>query len=185
MRVQDILLTNNWFNYEDYYSAVAKRGYKTFAEIGVWKGHSISFLAKKVLDQEVSIYAVDLFEDTTDSAFSGQPHITNEIPFIREVYNANLQMAAVRDKIIDIKSTSWEAARCFNDEYFDFVFIDADHSYECVKKDIEAWIPKVRKGGVLAGDDFRHKGVCRAVREFFGDNFTRYRPNVWEFTKQT
>lgn len=49
---------------------------------------------------------------------------------------------------------SENASSFFNDESFDFVYIDANHSYEYVKKDIELWYPKVRKGGILSGHDY-------------------------------
>ena len=53
----------------------------------------------------------------------------------------------------------------------DFVFIDADHSYKGCKADLEAWLPKLKPGGLLAGHDFDNPeypefGVATAVREF-------------------
>jgi len=57
------------------------------------------------------------------------------------------------------------------DGLLDFVYIDADHSYEGVRRDLGAWFGKVREGGVLAGHDYEHPqfpGVQRAVDEFFG-----------------
>ena len=68
-----------------------------------------------------------------------------------------------------------EAAKNFPDEYFDLIYIDADHSYEGVKKDLEAWWPKVKKGRFFTGDDYSHQhapvnglkfGVIQAVDEF-------------------
>ena len=52
----------------------------------------------------------------------------------------------------------------------DFVFIDANHSYESVGQDIELWSPLVRPGGLLSGHDYggAYKGVKRAVDEAFG-----------------
>jgi methyltransferase family protein len=35
----------------------------------------------------------------------------------------------------------------------DFLFIDADHSYEAVKMDWKEWFPKVQKGGYVALHD--------------------------------
>ena len=49
---------------------------------------------------------------------------------------------------------SIEAVDSFSDESLDFVFIDANHKYEYVKADLEAWYPKVRQGGIIAGDDY-------------------------------
>ena len=184
MKIDNILKTNNWFNYSKYYDEVSTRNYSKIAEVGVWKGHSISHLAKLLKGtKDLEIFAIDLFEQTNDSAFLKNKNIMKEVPFVTDVYNKNLKLAGVRDIITDIKSFSWEAAKRFDDEYFDFVFIDADHSYECVKKDIEAWLPKVRVGGVMAGDDFGHHGVRKAVKEVFGNNFKVYSPSVWEVTK--
>jgi len=64
---------------------------------------------------------------------------------------------------------SVKAARCFDDGELDFVFIDADHSYQATKSDITAWWPKLRPGGLLIGHDYnpdRFPGVCRAIDEF-------------------
>ena len=58
----------------------------------------------------------------------------------------------------------------FADEFFDFVFIDAEHSYKAVSKDVDMWYPKVKQGGLLCGHDWDHKRygafVKRAVDEF-------------------
>ncbi len=57
------------------------------------------------------------------------------------------------------------------DQSLDFVFLDASHTYEDVKNDICLWLPKVRYGGVLAGDDYTDKfsdGVVKAVDEQLG-----------------
>ena len=69
-----------------------------------------------------------------------------------------------------IQSASWDAASQFDDASIDFVFIDADHIYEHVKKDILAWLPKVKPGGIIAGHDYNppHE-VKRAADEIFGD----------------
>ncbi len=68
----------------------------------------------------------------------------------------------------------------------DFAFIDADHSYEGCRADIEAWWPKICLGGFIGGHDYANHdfpefGVTRAVDEFasamgcsleLGENFT-------------
>jgi hypothetical protein len=71
--------------------------------------------------------------------------------------------------------TSEEAAKEFDDNKIDYVYIDSIHSYEEEKKDISFWFPKVRPGGILGGHDYAmgsHKGdvgylgLMRAVNEF-------------------
>ncbi len=49
--------------------------------------------------------------------------------------------------------SSLDAAKLLPNE-LDLVYIDADHGYQAVKDDIEAWWPKIRKGGILCGHDF-------------------------------
>jgi predicted O-methyltransferase YrrM len=67
--------------------------------------------------------------------------------------------------------SSREASALYADCIFDFIFIDADHSYEAVQKDIVWWLPKVRIGGLMMGHDYggRQHGVKRAVDEQFTD----------------
>jgi predicted O-methyltransferase YrrM len=76
-----------------------------------------------------------------------------------------------------IKASSQVASSFFPDNYFDFVYIDADHSYHAVCNDIECWWPKCKDGGMFAGHDYMdefidrdgelHKyGVKQAVDEF-------------------
>lgn len=91
-------------------------------------------------------------------------------------------------KAVVLKLPSVVAAHQINDGSMDFVFLDADHSYEGVRDDIAAWLPKVRKGGWLGGHDYANdmpeydfSGVKRAVDEAFpegvelDDNFTWFR----------
>ena len=64
---------------------------------------------------------------------------------------------------------STSAAAQFADNSLAFVYLDANHYYEYVKQDLEAFYPKVMVGGMLAGHDFAQGfdyGVIRAVTEF-------------------
>jgi len=84
--------------------------------------------------------------------------------------------AFVRDRVASefgdraevVRAASLDAAKAVADESLDFVFIDADHRYEAVAADIQAWQPKVRKGGVIAGHDYgpQWPGVAKAVKRY-------------------
>ncbi len=64
---------------------------------------------------------------------------------------------------------SFDRAKDFEDGSIDFLFIDANHTYEYVIRDLQAFLPKMKKGGVISGHDHndQHPGVIRACREFF------------------
>ena len=48
----------------------------------------------------------------------------------------------------------------------DFVYIDGDHRYHAVKKDLENYWPRVKLGGLFAGHDYGNRNVHKAVHEF-------------------
>ena len=115
-------------------------------------------------------------------------------PANRRRYYRNLCVEFLENPVVKLcKMSSKEAASIFADNEFDYVYLDACHSYEAVKQDIELWWPKVITGGILAGHDYTDeestrspveykKGVIRAVDEFRGDRkflVTRERWPSW------
>lgn len=66
-----------------------------------------------------------------------------------------------------VHAKSVEAAATYAEQSVDVVYIDADHEYESVSADIDAWLPKVRSGGFIGGHDYHDGflGVRRAVDE--------------------
>jgi len=167
------LNTENYFNYQLFYDMVAAKNYKTLVELGVWKGHSICYLADKLRNKDVNIYAVDLWDETYK--YDDDPHLKYQKPHLYDIWKENVKDANLDGKIKDIKSITWEAASKFEDNSVDFVFIDADHEYSSVIKDIDAWLPKIKIGGMLAGHDyFNPCRVKEAVDEKFGSKVKTY-----------
>jgi hypothetical protein len=69
-----------------------------------------------------------------------------------------------------IRGTSKSMAKIW-EEPVDFVFIDAEHTYEAVVSDVIAWLPHVKVGGLITGHDYKHEnfpGVTQAVNDVFG-----------------
>lgn len=86
----------------------------------------------------------------------------------RILFGGVLSAFAPRLSLLDLPSI--EAAALVPDGSLDFAFIDADHRYEHVRADIQAWRPKIRPGGFLTGHDYHRKrfaGVVQAVNEAF------------------
>lgn len=78
------------------------------------------------------------------------------------------------DKSVILRGISWEMAKHVPDESLDCVYIDCCHEYGCVKNDLAAWVPRVKKGGIVAGHDVANNmyGVKQAVDEFTGGKWT-------------
>ncbi len=80
-------------------------------------------------------------------------------------------LAKHNNEIEFIRKTSEEASKEIPNN-LDFVYIDGSHDYEDIKRDIELYYVKIKKGGILGGHDFwaDQIGVCRAVLEFTDKN---------------
>ena len=50
-----------------------------------------------------------------------------------------------------VQNSTTEAARLFPEEHFDWLYLDATHTYAAAKRDLELWYPKVRVGGLVSG----------------------------------
>lgn len=151
-----------FFNFPEFYDKVAARvnDGDTLAEVGVWFGRSVIYLAQacKRAGKRVKIYAVDTFKGE-DAAI-----VARHNGSVRRAFEANLQRCGVADMIEVVESDSAAAAALVPDGLA-FAFIDAAHDYESVKRDLAAWIPKVKPGGMIAGHDSQHEPVMRAVIE--------------------
>ena len=135
------------------------------AEIGVGGGaNALSIL--ELLDIK-RLYLIDQYLPYRGLKYHGVwPENTNPKE-IKE--NAIKYLAQYNDKIVWIFKLSEDAVNDI-DELLDFVYIDGNHRYEYVKKDIELYLPIIKKGGLICGHDFKHEGgVTQAVREMFTD----------------
>lgn len=70
-----------------------------------------------------------------------------------QVFLANLKIFDLEDAVMPVRGVSVEAAAQFKDGSLDGVFLDGSHIYEDVLSDIDAYLPKLREGGILFGHD--------------------------------
>jgi len=78
------------------------------------------------------------------------------------------------------RGPSDRVAEEFPDNYFDWVYVDGDHRYESVLRDLELYHRKLKSGSIVAGDDYTKAagqwwgdGVIRAVGEVVRRGCTR------------
>jgi predicted O-methyltransferase YrrM len=140
----------------------------TLVEVGVWCGRSVIGLAQMLKDYRkpfVTVYAVDAFKNTEGLTEDMRTFIASQGGSIRPIFEQNCRLAHVDDQVRTLEGDSAECASHFIDGELDMVFIDADHRFEYVARDIKSWQPKLRRGGVLAGHDYADESVARAVQE--------------------
>ena len=118
-------------------------GYVKCVEIGVYKGAFSEILLRTC--PSIHLHSVDLWVD-----MEGKP--MDEI-----MEECRVLLTPYADRSEMVKADSLTASSMFEDNSLDFVYIDADHTYEATMADIMAWIPKVKVGGVLAGHDYTTK----------------------------
>ena len=157
-----------WFKFGRIYEAAiaAADGGAVFVEVGSWKGRSAYFMASRIRDsgKQIRFYCVDHWLGSDEDEHARDPAV-----IAGRLYETFLRnVAPVREFLTPLRMTSLDAARLFPDGSCDLVMIDASHDYESVRADIAAWWPKIKRGGVLAGDDYCWPGVERAVQEAFG-----------------
>lgn len=128
---------------------------KDVVEIGSWKGRSTKTLLESC---KGTVYAVDHWNGTTTD-------ISGDLAKAEDVFKEFMENVGSYQNLKIIKSSSVTAAESFNGKKVDMVFIDAGHTYEECKEDIEAWLPKCTK--FISGHDYSYDSVKRAVDEKF------------------
>jgi len=169
-----------WFDFDTIYREANDRfNDALFCEVGSFQGRSACYFAEYIKESRKNnkLICVDLWptrEELITKADLGagqsveKDHIRDLPKSILEVFCDHMDSAGVRDYIYPVRQDSSKAASIFPDEYFSMVFIDAGHGYDMVMKDLVAWYPKVKKGGIFAGHDYHSPEVSKAVRDFFG-----------------
>ena len=137
---------------------IIKNNCKKVAEIGVYKGRTMRSMLrdKHVFNIVEEYWAIDPYKP--------MPHY-----FTRQGKH-NEEAGNLFPK------------KYFSDGYFDLVFIDAEHTYEKVKQDIEVWLPLVKENRILCGHDYNNKyypGVKQAVDEVFGEGNIKLLGYIW------
>lgn len=134
------------------------------AEIGSWKGRSTHALCCGAKEIGAEVTAIDHFQGSV-----GEDARHAEAKQGDAVFKTFCENVKGFNNLNVVRADSAEAHREFDDRSFDMVFIDAEHTYEGVKRDIQNWGPKARY--ILCGHDYCKEwpDVMRAVDELLGE----------------
>lgn len=140
------------------------------AEVGVYKGQ-LSYEILKAVSNIETYYLVDPwrhldswnmpFNDNTDADFQ---------KIYEEAMKNTVNNTKFGHKVKVIRDTTTVARHAIKDGTLDFVYIDGDHTAKGAMLDLIAWIPKVRCGGLVLGDDYADD------LDFWGKGVGKYDP---------
>jgi hypothetical protein len=181
-----------WYSFQSFYTRMAEwiRPRGRVVEIGTHHGRSICHLTTmlKSMNKQPEVFAIDNYGLSYDKESNANDDKIYSFEHPRGYYLKNVQnfksMGLGEINIIPNKSEA--AYSYFEDNSIDFLYIDGSHRYKHVVKDIDAYYPKVRPGGIISGHDYDKDfdGVIRAVDERFGADQVKIHPGtVWSFTK--
>ena len=162
------LIKDNQINRKNLPDVLKRMGVRTLCEVGVAQGKNFTHLLNCNPDLAV---AVDLWRE--DGILAHNDYLRSQ-ETLDAFYQSIVNLKQSHPCVQVIRDYSVAAANNFANQLFDFVYIDADHTYEGCAKDIVAWYPKVKIGGILSGHDYKNKpshggikfGVVQAVTEF-------------------
>ena len=147
------------FSVDWMFTEIFKTGDLKLLEIGVYKGESTSvFASSGIFDK---IFCIDPFEGKEKAI----EELNDDWKTVKTQFYTNTRHW---DNINLIQDYSFNQVNNFPDKYFDVIYMDADHSYDALKRDIEMYLPKCKK--VIGGHDYgnQHPDVVTVVNELFG-----------------
>lgn len=119
-------------------------GFKVGAEIGVYKGE----FSEKLAEAGLNLFAIDPWK-----AYKGYGMPVDE-ERLNSQYEQTKKVLAPYPNCKIIRKTSMEAVEDFEDGSLDFVYIDGNHEFRYIAEDLQEWTKKVKKGGIVSGDDY-------------------------------
>ena len=170
-------LSPRWFAISSY---IKTFNFVRGAELGVSKGDNFKSLLE--MNSKLGLYGIDSFESEGNELEKYDEGLYEGRTQKNAIENAKNIESKFPNRARMIFERTDEACKHIPDGHLDFVFIDADHTYEGVKRDIELWEPKVQENGLIMGHDLNWGSVSRAVGESFS-NFWIASDNVWASPK--
>ena len=162
------IFLEQWFHY----NVKPSNHYKAI-EIGSHTGEGLAMIASTHLFDKIHVI----------EPFSGDEEFNKLYDWdwgdVRREWQTNTRL--FKDFIQLHRGFSHEKVDKFKDESMDLVYIDAEHDYDSVKRDIELYLPKIKHKGILAGHDYHHvwPGVLKAVEETVGEPDKVFRDTTW------
>ena len=145
-----------------------------FVEVGTYLGRSLCSLAEVVAQshRSIALVGVDTCRGSGPEGPRGKDYhgaaVAQGGGTFAGALHRNIVECGYGDAVTLVIADSVAASRIFADRSIDWVHLDGRHDYAGVRADIDAWLPRVRTGGWLSGDDYdevKWPEVVRAVAD--------------------
>jgi hypothetical protein len=150
------------------------------AEIGVWKGSTSQHLVTKNLKE---LHLIDPYALPSDSIAKADmikryaPMIGGDkeedfVAYYDGVHKSIVEMFKNHNEVTVHRMASEEWFAQVEDNTFDWIYVDGDHTFEGCYLDLVGAAKKIKSGGVMLGDDYKSlqwkgkEGVVQAVDKF-------------------
>lgn len=189
-------LGEDWFKNQKLLKKVLNKKFSSddslvFAEVGSWKGRSAIWFINNFLNNPSSyIYCIDTWDLNGWNDFNQEKTLltTNigrakelKVDTIYDQFIFNIKHLGLINKVKILRQRSIEALMNLEDGKLDFIYIDGDHSEKGCYEDLNHAWPKIKKGGILFGDDWMWNDsgvypVQQAVKQFADENGLKIKP---------
>ncbi|MGH9430724.1 MAG: class I SAM-dependent methyltransferase [Terriglobia bacterium] len=158
------------------------------AELGVYKGEFSAQILKTNVPRRLHLVDPWKFEPSPEygrSWYGGAKGGSQEnMDAIYDSVCLRFQSEISAGAVKIHRSPSAQVASQFPDGYFDWVYVDGNHQYEFVLRDLELYYPKVKSGGFITGDDYCvpgwwKDGVTKAVDHFMASGNCK-KVEIWD-----
>lgn len=138
------------------------------AEIGCYAGESTEIFLNS--GKVKKLYAIDPWKKGYDAN-----DITSETDFdlVEKLFDERTK----GKNVVKLKMTMEEAFDSL--PKLDVIYIDGNHSYDFVVKDIELSLKKIKKNGIICGHDYSFNDVNSAVAKYLGKAHKTFSDNSW------
>lgn len=146
----------NWFavtaqhNFEKHLLPLAGQEGLHFLQLGAYTGDATTWLCKNVLNESCSLWDVDTWEGSDEEA-----HESIDFKEVIKIYKSKIKdFKYVSPIAMTTHSFLVSTMAQMRQEYFDFIYVDADHTTVGVILDAELSWPMLKSGGIMAFDDY-------------------------------
>ena len=151
-------------------------------EVGVWQGE----FSNKIYNicSPKKLVLVDSW--TYDEQVRGcAPQVDGKEPlsqkFFDDAKNKTYSKFKNVKEVLILDQNSINASSNYNDNYFDYIYLDAEHTYQAVSNDLDIWYPKLKINGVFFGDDYywREEDGSLSLHKAYQDFISKHQIRKW------